>query len=75
MIRMKLPTQIRNARAVLFLDRHSSRRCPIALWLLDRANVEVIIEPANTSHIVQMFDVCLASDAKNKYHADIFGIS
>ena len=55
--RLKLPLAIRNQRAVLIMDGHSSRACPLALWLLDRANVEVIIEQANTSHIVQMFDV------------------
>ena len=67
MIRMKLPSEIRNVRAALFLDGYSSRGCPIALELLDRANVEVIIEPANTSHIVQMFDVYLASPFNNHF--------
>ena len=67
MYRMKLPSHVRDTRAVLFLDGHSSRGCPIALWLLDKANVEVIIEPANTSHVVQMFDVCLASPFKNHF--------
>lgn len=69
--RLKLPSQIRNSRALLFLDGHSSRACPLALWLLDKANVEVIIEPANTSHVIQMFDVVLASPFKN-YFRQIF---
>lgn len=65
--RLKLPESIRNSRAALILDGHSSRACPIALWLLDKANVEVIIEPSNTSHVVQMFDVGLANPFKTSF--------
>lgn len=65
--RLKLPASIMNSRAALILDGHSSRACPLALWLLDKANVEVIIEPSNTSHVIQMFDVCLANPFKTSF--------
>lgn len=65
--KIKHPSQIRNSRVVLFLDSRSSRGCPIALWLLNWVSVEVIIEPANTCHVVQMFDAYLASLIKNHF--------
>lgn len=65
--RQKLPINLRTSRAVLILDGHSSRGCPLALWLLDQANVDIITEPSNTSHVVQMFEVCLASPYKSHF--------
>ena len=56
-----------NVRALLFLDGHSSRINFAALEYLARANCDVIILPAHTSHITQAFDVALASPLKAAY--------
>lgn len=65
--RTTLAETIRNARALLIVDGHSSRECPIALQLLRSNGVDVLVLPGHTTHITQMFDVCLASAVKSKY--------
>ena len=65
--RKTLPSDIASARALLIMDGHSSRECPLALLLLRNAKVDVLILPGHTSHITQMFDVVLASPLKSKY--------
>lgn len=70
--RKTLNEEIAHNRGLLVLDGHSSRGCPIALRLLYLAGFNVIIEPANTSHVIQMFDVGLAypfkTAFKDKFH-------
>ena len=65
--RKQLSVSIRDRRALLILDGHASRECPVALHLLRENDVDVLCLPAHTSHITQMFDVCLASPLKRKY--------
>ncbi|KAK8861120.1 hypothetical protein M9Y10_012815 [Tritrichomonas musculus] len=65
--RLKFSSSIQNFKAVRILEGHSSRGCPLDLYLLTKANIEVIIEPANTSHIIQMFDVVLALPFKSTF--------
>ena len=62
--RQTLPSTIRDARALLVTDGHGSRECPIALELLRRNNIDILILPAHTTHITQMFDVGLAASLK-----------
>ena len=50
--------------ALLLMDGHSSRECPLALMLLRRAHVDVIILPSHVSHVLQMFDVAIAAPLK-----------
>ena len=57
----------RSLRGLLILDGHVSRTCPIALEVLDAFNVMVLILPAHSTHILQLFDVGLASPMKNYY--------
>ena len=67
MYRKTLPEGIRNARGLLIVDGHGSRECPIALMILPVFKMDLLILPAHTTHITQMFDVCLASPLKKKY--------
>ena len=69
--RMNLPEEIRNLDALLILDGHSSRENAYALKLLEQAHVQVLTLPAHTSHILQMFDVALASPLK-RVLSDLF---
>ena len=50
---------------VLITDGHISRSCPIALELLHAYNIRLITLPGHSTHILQVFDVSLASPLKN----------
>ena len=69
--RCKLHPSIRNHRALLVMDGHASRECPRALEMLRRAGVDVLILPAHTTHITQMFDICLAAPLKKAFAANM----
>lgn len=47
------------------MDDHGSRECPLTLHLLKCNAIDVLILPAHTTHITQMFDVRLAHPLKN----------
>lgn len=65
--RTTLSASLRDLRALLIMDGHTSRECPLALLLLRNAKVDVLIIPGHTSHVTQMFDVVLASALKSTY--------
>ena len=65
--RIRLSSAIANQPALLIMDGHVSRECPIALMLLRYHNIQVLILPSHTSHVLQMFDVGLASPLKRKF--------
>lgn len=62
--RKKLNENIRDKKALLIVDGHKSRECPIAIQLLKQHNIELFVLPAHTSHITQMFDVGIGSPMK-----------
>ena len=65
--RLHFPENIRNAQVLLIMDGHSSRECPLALFLLRKANVKVLILPSHVTHVLQMFDRVLASVLKSHF--------
>ena len=65
--RLTLDPSIRNAKALLIMDGHRSRENPLALMLFASNNIEILILPSHVTHILQMFDVCLASPMKAKF--------
>ena len=66
--RTKIPNEaIREQNALLIMDGHNSRENPLALTLLRRARVIVLILPSHTTHVLQMFDVGLASPLKKEF--------
>ena len=67
--KLSLPEGMRTAKALIILDGHSSRENPLALLLLRKANVEVIVLPSHTTHVLQMFDVGLAAPLKSTFAA------
>ena len=69
--RQDLPAEIRNNEALLIIDGHSSRENAYAMQLFAEANIIVLVIPAHTSHILQMFDVALAPPLKRSF-SDIF---
>ena len=53
--------------AVLLLDGHSSRQNYAAMSYLAKYNVIVIVLPSHTTHIIQPFDVAIASSYKAEF--------
>ena len=49
---------------LLFLDGHKSRINSLALELFVMNNIKVIVFPAHTSHVIQPFDISVASPLK-----------
>lgn len=47
--RKKLNENIRDKKALLIVDGHKSRECPIAIQLLKQHNIELFVLPAHTS--------------------------
>ena len=66
LIRLTLPPEIRNKKAVLILDNHSSRVNSFAIEFLNKHNIKVITLPAHCSHVLQPFDVGCAACLKAK---------
>ena len=65
--RLRLDPSIRNQKALLIMDGHHSRENPVAIMLLEANNINLLILPSHVTHILQMFDVCLASPMKSKF--------
>ena len=53
--------------ALLVLDGHPSRECPAALSLFAWANIKCVILPSHCTHVLQVFDVSLASPLKRRF--------
>ena len=60
---------LNNNKALLVLDGHSSRENPLALEVLEANNVNVVVLPSHTTHILQLFDIMLASPLKKELTA------
>lgn len=72
-MRASWPENLREEPALLFVDGHSSRydfTANLIFWLFD---VDVLCFPGHSSHLLQMFDVCLASPLKAEYKRELMG--
>ena len=69
--RETLDPAIKNGKAVVILDGHNSRENPMALVLLMARNIDVIVIPAHTSHILQVFDVSISSPLKSYFSEEL----
>ena len=65
--RQRMPEDIRDKPALIVCDGHSSSENPLALFLLASANIKLIVLPAHTTHILQVFDVGIAKRLKSKF--------
>ena len=67
--RLTLPGHLREATALLIVDGHTSRECPIGLLLLRKAKIDVLVIRSHCTHVLQMFDVVLAGPLKQEFTA------
>ena len=65
--RIKLQPHLRTGKALLIMDGHSSRECPLAMLLFRQANIHVLILLAHATHVLLWFDVGLAAPLKQTY--------
>jgi hypothetical protein len=64
--RRNLPLAIADQRCLLVLDGHSSRFTVEASAFLNEEGVDVLILPSHCTHVLQAFDVCIASPLKTR---------
>ena len=67
--RRTLDENVRNEKALLIMDGHASRECPMAFIFLKARNIDVLILPSHCTHVLQIFDVSIASPLKNYFGA------
>ena len=65
--RHKLSSELRERSALLILDGHVSRECPLALYWMAQHNIRVLVLPSHVTHVMQIFDVALAAPMKSKF--------
>ena len=64
--RLTLPRNTQNSTITLIVDNHPSRMNSWAIEFLTRHNIELLTLPAHTSHVMQPFDVYVASPLKTR---------
>lgn len=57
--RLTLDASISDQKALLIVDGHTSRENPISLYILKTLNIDVLVLPSHTTHLLQMFDVVI----------------
>jgi hypothetical protein len=71
--RLTLPPEIRDEPILLILDGHPSRLHLEALTILDACGVDVLCLPAHSTHVLQPFDVAIASPLKVYFKKRLMG--
>ena len=69
--RLRMPSNLRDEPILLFVDGHGSRwdfKANLIFWLY---NVDVLSFPGHCSHLLQMFDICLAGPLKTTFKQEI----
>ena len=65
--RFNLPENLRKKRILLILDGHKSRANFMVAKMLDFFGIDILVLPGHTSHLLQPFDVSVASSLKTEY--------
>jgi hypothetical protein len=65
--RLTLPADLRDELILLFVDRDSSRRNLEALLMFDRFNVGISCLSGDRTHVIQPFDMTVASPLKTAF--------
>jgi hypothetical protein len=68
---LTLPDEIRNESVLLILDGHASRLNLKALTILDACDVDVLCLPSHCTHVIQPFDVAIASPLKTYFKNEL----
>ena len=66
------PDEIKCANILLVMDGCYAHRCPEALRLFGLNNVTVLLLPSHTTHVMQPFDILIASSLKSHFRRFLF---
>ena len=69
--RLQLPASLRHERILLILDGHKSRANFFVAKLFDHFGIDILILPGHTSHMLQPFDVAVASSLKTEFKKNL----
>lgn len=69
--RLSLPEKLRDERILLLLDGHPSRFSFKACLILYLFDVDMVLIPPHTSHLLQAFDVSVASPLKTYFKENL----
>lgn len=72
--RLSLPKELRNARILLIVDGHKSRINYKAAILLSYFSIDLLVLPGHCSHLLQPFDVSIASSLKTEFKKETMKI-
>lgn len=64
--RLTLPISIRNDSILLIVDGHPSRRNYLANYIFSCFNIDLVVLPGHTSHVLQPFDLTVAAPLKSQ---------
>ena len=70
--KLQLPAELRNKRILLLLDGHASRKTARGILYLQRFGIDVLVFPGHSTHILQPFDVVIASALKAQLQKEVF---
>lgn len=70
--KLQLPQELRMKRVLLTIDGHASRKTARGILYLQRFGIDTLIFPGHSTHILQPFDVVLASALKAQLQKEIF---
>jgi hypothetical protein len=65
--RLSLPPELANKSVLLILDGHATRGHLLALLIFSLFNVDVLILPGHTTHVLQALDVAINSPLKTEF--------
>ena len=69
--RLDLPDDLREQRILLIMDGHKSRANFFVAKLFDAFGIDLLILPGHTTHLLQPFDICVASSLKTEYKKNL----
>jgi hypothetical protein len=69
--RLTLPEEIRDEQMLLIVDGHKSRLNYEAAMIFAMSGIDVLVLPAHSSHLLQMFDVAVAAPLKVAFKQEL----
>ena len=69
--RLTLPDSLRHQRIILLVDGHKSRESFTAALIFYLFDIDLVLLPPHTSHLMQAFDVSVASPLKSYFKKEL----
>ena len=69
--RLDLPENLKEERILLILDGHTSRANFFVAKIFDVFGIDILVLPGHTTHLLQPFDICVASSLKSEFKKNL----